>query len=149
MEEEVKVKVAEVEDELAWADLIIIERIGIGGFAEVFSGKMKNNLASQDEFSESDDDDEEKVAIKKLINQNLTQHNLSEFSSEIEIMRRIKHPNITKFIGACTKAPHMCIVTELLAMSLFDLLHNTRLKLTVEKEIKIALGATKGVSPFT
>merc|ERR1712154_155506 len=58
----------------------------------------------------------------------------------------IKHRNITKFIGACTKPPHMCIVTELLEMSLFDLLHNTRLRLKEEIDIKIANGATNGVS---
>ena len=81
-----------------------------------------------------------------MINQNLTKHNLNELSSEIEIMRRIKHPNITKFIGACTKSPHMCIVTELLEMSLFDLLHNTRLKISIDIELKIANGATNGVS---
>ena len=138
------------EDELRWEDIQIIERIGIGGFAEVFSGKIiriDGDYTERDEFDDDDDDEfESKVAIKKLINQNLTFSNLAEFSSEIEIMRKIKHPNITKFIGACTKSPHMCIVTELLEMSLFDLLHNTRLKISIEIELKIACGATKGVS---
>jgi len=129
-----------MEDELKWKDIVIDERIGIGGFAEVFSGKI--DTVHHDEF---DDDAEERVAIKKLINQNLTAHNLHEFALEIEIMRKIKHPNITRFIGACTKAPNMCIVTELLEMSLFDLLHNTRVSLSMEIELKIALGATKGV----
>ena len=134
-----------VEDELKWEDLMIVERIGIGGFAEVYMGKIirGGNNEQMDEFS---DEPEEKVAIKKLINQNLTQHNLHEFSSEIEIMRSIKHPNITKFIGACTKSPHMCIVTELLEMSLFDLLHNTRLRLKEEYDFKIAIGSCKGVA---
>jgi len=131
------------EDELKWEDLVIIERIGIGGFAEVFSGRLVDKK-DHDEFDE--EVEEEKVAIKKLINQNLTASNLHEFASEIEIMRKIKHPNITKFIGACTKSPNMCIVTELLEMSLFDLLHNTRLKLSVDIELKVALGASKGVA---
>merc|ERR1719295_1544207 len=130
-------------DELKWEDLVISERIGIGGFAEVFSGKMAGGDEEEDEFS---DEAEQKVAIKKLINQNLTTHNLAEFQSEIDIMRRIKHPNVCRFIGACTISPHMCIVTELLEMSLFDLLHNTRIRLATDIEVKVAEGATKGVA---
>jgi len=61
-------------------------------------------------------------------------------------MRRIKHPNVCRFIGACTISPHMCIVTELLEMSLFDLLHNTRIRLATDIEVKVAEGATKGVA---
>merc|ERR1719385_519650 len=61
-------------DELKWEDLVISERLGIGGFAEVFSGKMAGGDEEEDEFS---DEAEQKVAIKKLINQNLTTHNLA------------------------------------------------------------------------
>merc|ERR1712176_797852 len=100
-------------------------------------------MGEEDEFS---DEPEQKVAIKKLINQNLTTHNLAEFQSEVDIMRRIKHPNVCRFIGACTISPHMCIVTELLEMSLFDLLHNTRIRLATDIEVKVAEGATKGVA---
>jgi hypothetical protein len=66
------------------------ERIGIGGFAEVFKGKW---LGAD-------------VAVKKLINQRQTPESLDEFRSEVAIMRfddfsqksspkhnRSRHPN--------------------------------------------------------
>ena len=45
--------------------------------------------------------------------------NVKEFRSEIRIMRSNSHANIHRFIGAVTRAPHMCIVTELLEVLRF------------------------------
>lgn len=39
-------------------------------------------------------------------------------------MKRLKHPNVVLFMGACTQPPHLCIVTQFVARgSLFRLLH--------------------------
>eukprot|EP01083_Nonionella_stella_P241375 842968_1 len=117
------------DDELAWEDLEVGERIGIGGFAEVFRGKW---LGAD-------------VAVKKLINQRQTEETLEEFRSEVDIMRRLQHPNVTMFMGACTIPPNMCLVTELLEMSLFDLLHNTSIPLSWRIKFKIAIGTAQGL----
>ena len=127
-------------DEIKWDDLAVGERIGIGGFAEVFKGKIDYLPNSDVQLSEPMN-----IAIKRMIHQNLTKSSLIEFISEVSIMREVNHPNIVKFIGACTKPPHLCLVTELLEMSLFDLLHNTRLKLSWDIRLTIALGAARGV----
>uniref|UniRef100_A0A6A7GAJ4 non-specific serine/threonine protein kinase n=1 Tax=Hirondellea gigas TaxID=1518452 RepID=A0A6A7GAJ4_9CRUS len=117
------------DDELVWEDLQLSERIGIGGFAEVFKGKW---LGAE-------------VAVKKLINQRQTPESLDEFRSEVAIMRKLQHANITMFMGACTVPPHLCLVTELLEMSLFDLLHNTSIPLPWRIKVKMALGTARGL----
>ena len=50
-----------------------------------------------------------------------------EFRDEVAIMKRLKHPNVVLFMGACTRPPHLCIVTQFVARgSLFRLLHRCR-----------------------
>jgi len=49
-----------------------------------------------------------------------------EFYSEVKVLRRLRHPNITLLLGMCLK-PQYIIVTEYLPRgSLFDLLHRER-----------------------
>lgn len=49
---------------------------------------------------------------------------VQEFRDEVAIMKRLKHPNVVLFMGACTQPPHLCIVTQFVARgSLFRLLH--------------------------
>lgn len=39
-------------------------------------------------------------------------------------MKRMKHPNVVLFMGACTQPPNLCIVTQFVPRgSLFRLLH--------------------------
>jgi serine/threonine protein kinase len=87
------------------------------------------------------------VAIKKL---HMHQYNnpelVNEFRSEVRMLRKLRHPNIILFMAACTKPPNLCVVTELLAGSLFDLLHNSDINLTWKQRLQIALDTAKGMS---
>ncbi|KAM7267029.1 hypothetical protein ACFE04_009195 [Oxalis oulophora] len=46
------------------------------------------------------------VAVKKLLDQDFSDDALAEFKCEIEIMLRLRHPNIVLFMGAVTRPPH-------------------------------------------
>ena len=50
--------------------------------------------------------------------------------SQCNLLRKLRHPNIIMFMAACTKPPNLCVVTELLQGSLFDLIHNSDVVLT-------------------
>ncbi|XP_021898629.1 serine/threonine-protein kinase STY46-like isoform X6 [Carica papaya] len=52
------------------------------------------------------------VAIKILRSEHLNEAIKDEFAQEVAILREVQHKNVVRFIGACTKAPHLCIVTE-------------------------------------
>ena len=49
---------------------------------------------------------------------------MQEFRAEVAIMKRLKHPNIVLFMGACTTSPNRSIITQFVPRgSLFRLLH--------------------------
>lgn len=62
-------------------------------------------------------------------------------------MASVRHPNIVLFLGACTKAPNLCLVLEYCNRgSLWDILrdHNTPLPWFLRG--KIALDTARGVN---
>jgi mitogen-activated protein kinase kinase kinase 9 len=61
-------------------------------------------------------------------------------------MEVIRHPNIVMFLGACTKPPNLCIILEYCGWgSLWNCLHDKKIKLSWEFRQKIALDIAKGV----
>ncbi|KAH8583376.1 kinase domain-containing [Cryptosporidium sp. chipmunk genotype I] len=61
-----------------------------------------------------------------------------EFYSELSIISRIRHPNVTLFLGV-VMSPLYCLVTELVPNgSLFDLLHTKNSYLTSTQLLKIS-----------
>jgi serine/threonine protein kinase len=69
-----------------------------------------------------------------------------EFRAECKLLRKLRHPNIIMFMAACTRPPNLCVVTELLSGSLFDLLHNSQVKLSWKQRLLIALDTAKGMN---
>lgn len=41
----------------------------------------------------------------------LTSFSLFHFGFHLSECREVRHKNVVRFIGACTKAPHLCIIT--------------------------------------
>jgi hypothetical protein len=91
-------------------EIVLGPRIGIGSFGEVYRGIWRQT----------------DVAVKRLLDQEVSQQMLAEFRQEISIMKRLRHPHIVQFLGAVTQPPHLCIVTQFVPRgSLFKLLHRT------------------------
>ncbi|KAH1113298.1 hypothetical protein J1N35_006676 [Gossypium stocksii] len=89
----------------------------------------------------------QEVAIKVLKPERVTGELLREFSQEVFIMRKIRHKNVVQFIGACTRAPNPCIVTEFMARgSLYDYLHQQRGVFKLPSLLKVALDVSKGMN---
>ncbi|KAJ7559742.1 hypothetical protein O6H91_04G099000 [Diphasiastrum complanatum] len=91
-----------------FSELRIGIRVGIGSFGEVFRGIWRGT----------------EVAIKLMLEQDLTKENTEDFCNEIRLLSRLRHPNVILFLGACTKPPHLSLVTEYMHMgSLYHLVH--------------------------
>ncbi|KAF1861363.1 hypothetical protein Lal_00025647 [Lupinus albus] len=111
--------------------LIYGNRVGSGSFGDLYRG----TYCSQD------------VAIKVLKPERISTDMLKEFAQEVYIMRKIRHKNVVQFIGACTRPPNLCIVTEFMSRgSLYDYLHKQRGVFKLQSLLKIATDVSKGMN---
>ncbi|GFQ05389.1 serine/threonine-protein kinase ctr1 [Phtheirospermum japonicum] len=117
--------------EILWEDLQIGERIGIGSYGEVYRGEWNGT----------------EVAVKKFMKQDISGDALEQFKCEIEIMLRLRHPNVVLLMGAVMQPPNMSILTEFLPRgSLYKLLHRPSIRIDEKRRIKMALDVAKGMN---
>ncbi|CAN6457160.1 unnamed protein product [Victoria cruziana] len=117
--------------EIPWEDLQIGERIGLGSYGEVYRADWNGT----------------EVAVKKFLDQDLSGDAIQQFKCEVEIMLRLRHPNVVLFMGAVTRPPNLSILTEFLPRgSLFRLLHRTNVQVDEKKRLKMAFDVAKGMN---
>ncbi|KAL9317641.1 hypothetical protein ACSQ67_014158 [Phaseolus vulgaris] len=88
----------------------------------------------------------EDVAVKVLRSEQLNDALQDEFAQEVAILRQVQHKNVVRFIGACTKCPHLCIVTEYMpGGSLYDYMHKNHNVLELSQLLKFAIDVCKGM----
>jgi serine/threonine protein kinase len=82
------------------------------------------------------------VAVKKLKTEDL---DIEDFKKEVSILSRTSHPNIVRFVGGCTRMPHLAIVTEFVARgNLCALLADPSVSFPWSLKIRIATDVAKG-----
>eukprot|EP00249_Psilotum_nudum_P012687 c23920_g1_i2 orf=686-2344(-) len=105
-------------------------RVASGSFGDLYRG----TYCGQD------------VAIKVLKPERLTDNLQREFAHEVYIMRKVRHKNVVQFIGACTKSPDLCIVTEFMSGgSVYDYLHKHRGVFKLPALLRVAVDVSKGM----
>lgn len=103
-------------------DQILIEsQLGTGNFGVVYKAYYKGKH----------------VALKKLLVQHYSPKVVEDFRNELDILSILTHPNIVQFLGAVLEPPTLCLLTELCAGSLVDLLRLAR-----NKQLNITWGLT-------
>ncbi|KAI3686071.1 hypothetical protein L1987_79741 [Smallanthus sonchifolius] len=86
------------------------------------------------------------VAVKILRSETLNQTLEDEFCHEVAILREVQHRNVVRFIGACTKQPHLCIITEYMSGgSLYEYLHKNHHTVTLPQLVKFAIDVCRGM----
>eukprot|EP00429_Kryptoperidinium_foliaceum_P018991 CAMPEP_0176027110 /NCGR_PEP_ID=MMETSP0120_2-20121206/13291_1 /TAXON_ID=160619 /ORGANISM="Kryptoperidinium foliaceum, Strain CCMP 1326" /LENGTH=1125 /DNA_ID=CAMNT_0017360315 /DNA_START=128 /DNA_END=3503 /DNA_ORIENTATION=- len=119
---------------IGWNELIQPEQLvfgptlGTGGSAQVFRGSWNG----------------QEVAIKKIVG---IRH-LEEMKKEINALRRLRHPRLVRFIGACLQPPQLLVVTEFMpGGSLHDRLFGMRRepKLAPQHKWNIASQTAEGL----
>ncbi|KAK7320191.1 hypothetical protein RJT34_04927 [Clitoria ternatea] len=119
------------EYDIPWDEIAMGERIGLGSYGEVYRGEWHGT----------------EVAVKKFLDQRIFGESLEEFKSEVQIMKRLRHPNVVLFMGAVTRPPHLSIVTEFLPRgSLYRLIHRPNNQLDERRRLRMALDAARGMN---
>ncbi|XP_020410764.1 serine/threonine-protein kinase STY46 isoform X2 [Prunus persica] len=86
------------------------------------------------------------VAIKVLSMEHLNE-TMREFTQEVYIMRKVRHKNVVQLIGACTKPPKLCIVTEFLSGgSMYDFVHKQTGALSLQFLLRVAIDVSRGMN---
>ncbi|KAM1233910.1 hypothetical protein ACFX13_003635 [Malus domestica] len=89
----------------------------------------------------------QEVAIKVLKPECVNPDMLKDFAQEVYIMRKVRHKNVVQFIGACTKHPSLCIVTEYMpGGSVYDYLHKQKGVFKLPSLLKVAIDVSKGMT---
>ncbi|CAF2841930.1 unnamed protein product [Rotaria sp. Silwood2] len=118
---------------IPYYDLVPEERIGQGGFADVYRGRW---LPLDDE-----------VAIKVIRIQHLNENIREDFVKEISVMHRIHYDHILNIFGACVEPEKYALVVEYMSLgSLYDVLRRKTLELTWINRWSIASQMTKGIN---
>ncbi|KAL1338675.1 hypothetical protein AAHE18_10G228700 [Arachis hypogaea] len=119
------------EYDIPWEEIMMGERIGLGSYGEVYHGDWHGT----------------EVAVKRFLDQAISGELLEEFKSEVQIMKRLRHPNVVLFMGAVTRPPNLSIVTEFLPRgSLYRLIHRPNNQLDERRRLRMALDAARGMN---
>eukprot|EP00002_Diphylleia_rotans_P030967 TRINITY_DN640_c0_g1_i7.p1 TRINITY_DN640_c0_g1~~TRINITY_DN640_c0_g1_i7.p1 ORF type:complete len:2512 (+),score=542.25 TRINITY_DN640_c0_g1_i7:107-7642(+) len=104
--------------------------LGEGGFGQVYKGEWRGS----------------DVAIKRLIEKDITAAALAAFKREIALIVELRHPNIVLYMGACLEKGFVCLVSELMEHgSLFDVLHDSKKVIPLQLRIRFMLDIVKGM----
>lgn len=109
-------------------NLVIMEKLGEGEFGIVHKAKWFGTL----------------VAAKVL--KGSSEIALGDFRGEIDILRKVHHPNAVQYLGACTKREPYILVTELMTGgSLADAFRRPE-AFPLRRAVEIALDAARGLA---
>lgn len=117
------------------SQLFIGRKFASGRHSRIYRGIYKQRDVAIKIISQPEEDAELAAWLEK------------QFTSEVALLFRLKHPNIISFIAACKKPPVFCIITEYLAGgSLRQFLHKQEPNsLPLDLVLKLALDIARGM----
>lgn len=120
---------------VSYTDLKLEYQIGESRFGVVYKAKM-HGLGERKTIN---------VAVKKL-EPKRTKANLQAFITEVELLRKLKHPNIVSCLGACIEKRFVCLVTDFWPRgALYSVLHDEKLEISWRLALKMCADAVSGM----
>lgn len=105
------------------SDIKIIKKIGSGGFSNVYKADFFGT----------------KVAVKSIENNTINEKLFEDFSKEVNILHKIRHPLMITMIGVTVSENKLNIIMEYMKnRSLMDLLKSKKINLKEIQKIKIS-----------
>ncbi|KAH3723392.1 Serine/threonine-protein kinase STY46 [Pelomyxa schiedti] len=140
-------------------DLKFVSQLGVGSYGTVYKCSfLHNTFPSSSSLSSSTSETTTFVAVKALHELIRSDFNVTQFQQEavviidsqthknpIQISSSLRHPNIVRCLGTCTTSTgSLLIVSELMEMSLTQLLHHKSLMFT--EIVALSSGISKGMA---
>ncbi|KAK4843032.1 hypothetical protein QYF36_003044 [Acer negundo] len=120
-----------VDCEIHWEDLLLGEEIGQGSYAVVYRGMWNGS----------------DVAVKVYFGNEYSEGTIENYQKEVDIMKKLRHPNVLLFMGAVYSQERLAIVTEFLPRgSLFKTLHKNNQALDIRRRLRMALDVARGMN---
>ncbi|XP_039052454.1 cold-responsive protein kinase 1-like [Hibiscus syriacus] len=107
-------------------------KLGEGGFGEVYKGTLKNGRV---------------VAVKKLAI-GTSEKVKAEFHTEVKLISNVHHRNLVRLVGCCSKGPELLLVYEFMPNGSLDkhLFGEGHGSLNWKQRYDIILGTAKGIA---
>ncbi|PHT57957.1 hypothetical protein CQW23_00320 [Capsicum baccatum] len=87
------------------------------------------------------------VAVKVYFGNQCGETNLLDYKKEIDIMKRLRHPNVLLFMGGASSQEKIAIVTEYMPRGcLFKALHKNNQPLDLKRRLRMSLDVSRGMS---
>lgn len=117
------------------SQLLIGSKFASGRHSRIYHGIYKDREVAIKLMSQPEEDEILAVSLEK------------QFTSEVALLFRLRHPNIITFVAACKKPPVFCIITEYMAGgSLRKYLHKQEpYSLPLKLVLKLALDIARGM----
>lgn len=116
--------------EIEASEISLGKKLGQGQFGAVYRGVCRGK----------------EVAIKLLFRQDLDDAVLGKFKKEVEIMTRMRHPNLLLLMGACTAPGKCALVMELFGGDVEKLLRDESFVLSAAQKVKMLKDVAQGMN---
>ncbi|KAL1528716.1 hypothetical protein AB1Y20_010049 [Prymnesium parvum] len=119
--------------EVDWADVTVIEKIGMGGFGEIFKCRWRGSM----------------VAAKRMRGNSAKPNSdaIEDFKAEIELLMHLRHPNICLLLGYSLTESHEVMISELMKCSLHDVMKATGgTPLALERTLRYSIQFAQGMA---
>jgi len=117
--------------EVPLSEISLGVRIGRGGYGQVFRGNWRGT----------------EVAVKMLFNDNVNLKLIIDLRKEVDLLCKLRHPNIVLFMGACTEPASPCIVTEFLSRgSLANILLDETIEMDWGLRLQLGFDCARGMT---
>eukprot|EP01089_Gocevia_fonbrunei_P017174 TRINITY_DN5492_c0_g1_i1.p1 TRINITY_DN5492_c0_g1~~TRINITY_DN5492_c0_g1_i1.p1 ORF type:complete len:403 (+),score=62.26 TRINITY_DN5492_c0_g1_i1:86-1294(+) len=116
--------------DLDYSEINVSKEIARGSFGVVYQGSFRGT----------------DIAVKKLIVQNLDAKQMQDFADEVSMLKKLHHPNVVLLIGVCSQQPNLALVTELLAGSMWNLLHDQNQRMDFKLQHSLIADTARGMN---
>ncbi|KAI5072155.1 hypothetical protein GOP47_0012261 [Adiantum capillus-veneris] len=116
------------------SDLFLGHKFASGAYSRIYFGKYKDCAVAVKMLRKPENDEGISIRLDR------------QFNTEVNVLSRLHHRNVVKFIGACKKPPVCCIISEYLALgSVRSYLHNQPFPLALKLAVDMALDVAHGM----